>query len=540
MKGKRIAALLLAAGLALGALTSCQAEYEALGTDVSGTLDIMLWSGDNTYTEDIGHKDIPAEELVSQNVAAAYAVAHAFNEIYPDVKINIYAKEGGPDENDVPWEQELENFRAERGKYPDIYASTDLVGDIQKGMISDLSMFSDDPLYESFNDSIMEMMNFHGFQAGIPQFIQPWGVYVNRGLAEDHNLDVPDPDWDIDDYTNFIRQADMDTFYGSMDVPMNFIRTGTESIAYQMVNRGPEDDYVELDSNQVSAMVDYIPRWADYSIWPQNDLGNVPEEFMAANDWWSFNFFKNGVLLTLEGDPWMMGDGANPNPDHWGRVQSEDWDIYPRPSTEYRPNTVGVVLDPMVVINYAMEDGDPELSEAEETKTKLAYTFASFWAGDSRSWQARADQEFSDGGTLKSALNDSLPVVTGDAFEEQMDIWGSVPIHERFADADKMPGWQKVIELWEQGEFWDVSDKSYPWNYTVDGETRPILFEWENIWQPEIAGAARTDANFADSVKSRLSDWNTAINQRFVDAEQGLRDALVEYYGYTDDDFTAD
>lgn len=533
---KRLVAI-TAAVVGLGVLAGCQSNYEGLDAEISGELDIMLWSGDGSYVEDVGRVNIDAEDIVSQNVAAAYAVAHAFNEVYPGVQINIYAKQGGPDDNEVPWEQELENFRAEYGKFPDIYASTDLVGDIQKGMISDLSIFADDPLYQSFNESIMEMMNFYGFQAGLPQFMQPWGVYVNRSLAEDNNLDVPEPDWHIDDYTRFISQANMRTFYGAMDVPMNFIRTGTESLAYQMANRGVDDPYVDLTSAEISAMIDMIPEWAEYSVHPQNDLGNVPEEFMSANDWWSYNFFKNGTLLTLEGDPWMMGDAANPDPEHWGRVQAEDWDIYPRPATDYRDNTVGIVLDPMVVINYALDDGDPELSEEEYEKTQLAYTFASFWAGDTRAWQARADQEFNDGGTMKSSLNDSLPLVTGEEFENQMEIWYSVDIHERFADEALMPGWQKILEIWEAGEFWDVSDKAYPWNYTFDGTRRPILYEWENMWNPEIAGAARTDANFADSVKSRLADWNSDINERFEDAVELLQDALIEYYGFEDSDF---
>lgn len=537
MKKRKLLGLILAATMAVGVLSGCQAKYEGLDTEVSGELDIMLWSGDNSYTEDIGKKDIAAEDLMSQNVAAAYAVAKAFNQVYPGVKINIFAKTGGPDDNDTPWPQELENFKVEHGKYPDIYASTDLVGDMQKGMISDLSIFKDDPLYQSFNESIMSMMNFYGFQAGLPQFMQPWGVFVNRSLAEDNNLDVPEVDWDIDDYTDFISQADMENFYGSMDIPMNFIRTGTESIAYQMANRSAGDAYVDLDSDQVFAMVDMIGEWAEYSIWPQNDIGNMSEEFMASNDWWSYNFFKNGHLLTLEGDPWMMGDGANPNPEHWGRVQAEDWDIYPRPSTEYRGNTVGIVLDPMVVINYAMDDGNPELSEEEHAKTQLAYTFAAFWAGDSRSWQARADQEFNDGGSMKSALNDSLPLVTGDEFTAQMDIWYSVPIHERFADENLMPGWHKVLDIWEKGEFWDVSDKAYPWYYNFDGSRRAIMYEWENMYNPDIAGAMRTDANFADSVKSKLPDWDEDINQRFEEAEELLRDAMKEYYGYEDSDF---
>ena len=73
-----------------------------------------------------------------------------------------------------------------------------------------------------------------------------------------------------------------------------------------------------------------------------------------------------------------MGDAANSNPEHWGRVKADDWDIYPRPATDYQPCTVGVVLDPFVIYNYALDDGNPELSDEEYNKLKLAYTFATF------------------------------------------------------------------------------------------------------------------------------------------------------------------
>ncbi|MBP5331527.1 MAG: hypothetical protein J6Y89_06715, partial [Lachnospiraceae bacterium] len=108
----------------------------------------------------------------------------AFNNKYPNVKINLWAKTDDPNANDTSWYQEMENFKAEHGKYPDVYASTDLVGDVSKGLVADLSVFADDPVYQSFNKSIMGIMNYYGFQAGLPQFMQPWAIWVNKDLAE--------------------------------------------------------------------------------------------------------------------------------------------------------------------------------------------------------------------------------------------------------------------------------------------------------------------------------------------------------------------
>ena len=75
--------------------------------DLTGEITIMMWSGDGSYLEDIGHKVYTAEELFGQNQAAAYATARAFNKIYPNVKINIFAKRNDPNQDDAgnsyPW-----------------------------------------------------------------------------------------------------------------------------------------------------------------------------------------------------------------------------------------------------------------------------------------------------------------------------------------------------------------------------------------------------------------------------------------------------
>jgi hypothetical protein len=260
---------------------------------------------------------------------------------------------------------------------------------------------------------------------------------------------------------------------------------------------------------------------------------------MDANGWWSFNFFINNYCLTNDGDPWMMGDAANPTEGHWGTAKSNDWDIYPRPSTDYQENTIGIVIDPMALHNYGMDDGNPEWTDAEKQELKVAYTFASFWAGSSEGMQARASQMWTDNGVEKTALNDSFPLVTGKAFDEQMAIWYTTLTHQRFSDAAKMPGFQKCIELWKNGQFWDYSDKAYPYYVTEDGTQKPAEYEWKNIYNKDVAGALRAEPNWLDQVKAKLPDWNKKINERYIAADQQLRDGLKEFYGFEDDDFTA-
>ena len=512
-------------------------KYEGLDTDISGEVTFMMWSGSGVYIEDIGHKEFASEELTSGSDAAVYATAKAFNEIYPNIKINYYGKVGDPNGNDVTWSQERENFKAEYGKYPDVFLSTNVPDDVSRGLVADLSVFSDDPLYKSFNSSLMNMMNYYGFQGAIPQYSLPWGVWVNKSLAEDNNLDVPDPDWTIDEFTSFVKQADMKNFYGMMDTTLKFMETGTNSVRKSLAEYDGTQSFVDLGSDEVKALMDYMPIWAKYSVWPQKDLGNISQEVMDEYWNWGWKFFIENKLLVYPDDPWFMGEAGHPDEAYPNRIKASDWDIYPRPSTDYVDNTVGVVADPMSVYNACMNDGNSECSEEESQQIQLGYTFASFWAGDTRAWEARANQPYSNEGVLISSLSDSFPLVTGDEFNKQMDIWYSTEGHRVYADASLKPGFHKVLEIWESGNIWDVSDKTTPWHYDQEGELRPNLYEFENYWNSDIVGATRTDSNWSDLVKSKLADWSELSNKRFEESYESLRQGLKTYYHYSDKDF---
>lgn len=541
----------------------CLIEEWGPDLDVEGEISILLWSGNDEYISDIGHKDLEPEELKGQNQAATYAVAKAFNEIYPNVKINILAHSGDPG-GPSGWAQRLENFKTEYGQYPDIWASMDVIGEIQRGLIMDLSMFSDDPIYQSLNPAIMDMMNFYGFQAGLPQYLLPWGIYVNYSLAEEYNLDTPPVDWDIDEYTDFITSADQENFWGAMDVTTMYVNTGVTTINSSLTTYDGSTSWVDINSDEVKDLLSYLPLWSDYSVWAERDkvvIVNAGEESEYADDsasaikdiefyddatgyysGWGYGAFINNKLLTLGGDPWMMGDAAHPDPEYNNRV-SFDWDIYPRPSTDYQGNTVGVVLDPMVSFNYCMLDENPECNDEEYAQALLTYKFMSFWVGDTRSWEARAEQMFyaevdpeTGIASLKTALNDSLPVVVGEEFDAQMEAWYSVGIHERFADETLMPGWHEVLDIWQRGDLWDVSDKSFLWWYDNEGTPTPIMDEWLNLWDVELVGSYRYEESWLDNLISKLGDWNTTINARFDDAVLSLQEGLKTYYNYTDDD----
>ncbi|HQO56939.1 MAG TPA: hypothetical protein PK321_11530, partial [Clostridia bacterium] len=125
---------------------------------------------------------------------------------------------------------------------------------------------------------------------------------------------------------------------------------------------------------------------------------------------------------------------------------------------------------------------------------------------------------------------------TGPAFDEQMAVWGSTKEHARYLDKDLMPGFQYVLELWEKGEMWDISDKTYLYHIIEDGTRVNNLHEWLSATNAEVLGVGTTDANWLDTVKAKLGDWNEAINARFVKAEGKLKEGLMKYYGLTEEE----
>lgn len=516
--------------------------YLTLDPNVSGEINIMTWNGDSVYHEDMGHWNASeTEDLTSSNVAMVYAMAKKFNEMYPNVKINLYAKSGDGESDGTPWSQELENFKAEHGKYPDIYCSKMLAQDTADGMAADLSVYGDDSLYQSFNSSIMDMMNYYGVQAGLPSYMLPWGVYVNKELAETNNIDVPDPDWTIDDYTDFVTSADNTNFWGLIysanAAATQFIGTGTDAVN-EALREGRE---VDLSSEQVLSLLDYIPKWSSVEIWAKYNEGAISQEIMDDGWWYTYRFFCRNYCLTNAGDPWFFNTAALGQNDDgsWpdNAIQSGDWDIYPRPSTDYKGNNVGIVIDPMTLHNFAMDDGDPALSDGEKTKLDLAYAFASYWCGSTEAMQARADQMYNDNGTMKTALNDSFPLVTGEEFDKQMDIWYNGGGHSRFADEKLMPGFQYVLKLWEEGAIYDYSDKCAPCKVMVDGTLMSCLYEWENMTNKDVSGVGENDPSWLDTIKANLPEWNTRIKQRLEEAQENLKAGLKKYYGLTDSDF---
>jgi len=119
-----------------------------------------------------------------------------------------------------------------------------------------------------------------------------------------------------------------------------------------------------------------------------------------------------------------------------------------------------------------------------------------------------------------------------------MQIWYRPSKHIRFSDASIMPGFHEVVRIYESGQFWDISDKSFPYFHSIDGSRRSNLYEWQNYWNVDInGGVEKSEPDFTDTILNNLYQWNIDTNDRFAEAYEELKTGLKTYYGYTEADF---
>lgn len=521
------------------------AVTDVIDKNESGEITVMVWAGDDQYHEDIGHAEWAPNEISGHNTAMIYGIAKEFNKTYPNIKINLFGKANDPEN----WREQLDNFKSSYGRYPDVFLSKNVYDDMQTGMIADLSRYKDDAAYKMLNESLLSMCNFYGFQGALPQYAIPWGVYVNRELANSYKIPSPEVDWTWDDYTDFVSNKEDYVFYGSLDASMTMLKGAY--IETQLQNFEGGDTYVNFATDDFKAALPNLVDQASSSF--KNATGDWTDpgilEYTARLGNYEYYYFSRGGLLTLDQHPWMFVYGNTEG--GASEVASEDWDYYPRPALLNTSgdvivdNHVGVVLDPISIYNYCADDGVNTCSEAELKKMDIAYAFTAFWLTSTDAWRAASQQQYSD--TLDENGNyvysygtpSSFPLVkAGKAFDEQMDIWYSTPGHMEFSDTEAFPGFAEVTRLWAEGKIYGVSDKAFPREYMNEGgETVQILHEIDNFGVESVVGVTIDSPNWYSTYTAFLEDYNDTINTRYDQAFGTIRESLITYYGFEENDF---
>jgi len=189
-------------------------------------------------------------------------------------------------------------------------------------------------------------------------------------------------------------------------------------------------------------------------------------------------------------------------------------------------------MDIIAMRNFAMDDGDPALSEEEYQQMRLAWEFLVFAITDSRSLEARVNHEFvfNVDGDTRSSKDHSLPLVTGELFDEQMEIIFQTPGFAILADAEEFPGFHLCIELFRDGYIFGTQFRDIPGTHEFEGSLRSIIWEWNNMMNGNALGIYATEPGWLDALYAHLPEWNETFNQRFEDRLAQLSEDIERFY----------
>ena len=149
---------------------------------------------------------------------------------------------------------------------------------------------------------------------------------------------------------------------------------------------------------------------------------------------------------------------------------------------------------------------------------------------------ARASAEYYDyddergTGVVRLTGLESLPVVTGQSFYNQLELWFEGPGYVRFKDPNITPGWHEVLRILNTGEFNAIDGRTAVIRLFETGERESAFDDWDNL-DGYIDGVLMTDPGWPDQVKARLGELTERTNSRLERASQELYDALARFYG---------
>jgi hypothetical protein len=403
----------------------------------------------------------------------------------------------------------------------DVAVIAELPDEISRGNIADLSIFADDPALALINPRFLEIGSLHGRLWATPFLAAPHGVFINRELAETQNLDVPPVDWNLAQYIDFVSNSRADQFFGQEGIQFTdnaLFSSITQDFHYSLAFRDPGDPFVNMDSAAMRDIHRGMPQMANHALNTGTALGLATPGWVSGRSAWAM--FAQGTLLTHSSSPAMIQNAGSAT--HTNRVQIHDWDLYPRPSSDWVPTHAGTNVMMMTLHNFAMDDGDPTLSQEEFDRMRLAWEFMRFYTLDIRSWTAKTNYTFGADG--HSGLDYTLPFVTGQLYWDKLDLHFDAVQRQIFADPDRFPGFHYVLNLWDEGRHWGWGNNVYPMMMTIEGQNRHITQEWNQ------RGAGVTDAHWLDQLFVNLPVWDDLFNDRWTTRFAQLEEVLERFY----------
>ena len=497
--------------------------WTGIDLNTHGELSIKVWGGNGTEIFwDAGRYAHDPSTILNNVNAGIIAAAQVFNQYFPNVVINavnITGRGGGGVAGRI---DDRNMFLHEHGRLLDVFYVSSVPVEMELGLISPLCLFADDPVWDLFNPTILNVMNMFNRLFAVPVYIIPQGFYFNRGMAEQHNLDAPPVNWTFHDYAFLARQFRTDEFFGANDFAFYLLDTGTAGFWHNLVFRQQGDPFTFLDHESTRWMLGEVPLIRPFTLTGQRHVGTQGAAWVDGRGGW--RLFAEGGIMIHHGDAMMLTYAGSPT--HSNRVQVNDWDVLPRPSTDWVPNHMGTIADAMGLFHYAMLSDSTApgiLSHEGLLQKQLAWEFLRFFAADIRAFHAR--NNFVWGHYDNVASNAGFSYLTGQLYRDVMDIWFDNPCREIFANPNRFPGLHYMMDLWEQGNFWRFTHNIFPWN---DSAGTAISTEWNS----RSAGGVTAHApNWRDEMLVRLPVFDIDFNNRWEYRFFELYNNMRRWYG---------
>lgn len=257
---KRVIALILACSMAILALSGCGAKEQDVATDTSAAQteaapDSIGEPSNGGDTDDVAeptvHEEISGTISVGINSyrnSDFEAVCEAFLAQYPNVKVNPVLFESNSDDA-----TEYLTSQSMAGKtLPDIMYDDagSLPTYIQNGWMYPLTAFVEgDEEYAQIPEELKDRFVYGDNLYALGQTVTSNVLIVNTELVEDMNIELPEYDWDWDDFTDFIKTCTNSEYSGVEDLSDQYNwAPGTMTEGRTIIGYDYENDTFDVES----------------------------------------------------------------------------------------------------------------------------------------------------------------------------------------------------------------------------------------------------------------------------------------------------
>lgn len=247
----------------------------------------------------------------------------SFEKMYPNINVEL--------EEFVGDLYEFLSTRAAAQTLPDVVLGWDnLAPFVQQNWLYPLDEFLEkDEETQYIHQVSLDGFKYCGKTYAVPAWLQFSCMVVNLDLLDTLNLDRPDYDWTIDEFTELVRKATNNTYSGlnHTDSLDQYLMMQLEEDGYHQWGYNPETQTFNLTSGAFQEAVSIV---SELERQPQLVADNMRDSSNSANDDYSKKFGANADALA---DGKILVANQSTWDDSWLNTSlTFNWDYYPIPA----------------------------------------------------------------------------------------------------------------------------------------------------------------------------------------------------------------